>query len=106
MDIGVTEELEFWGKREEEWGSVEVELEIGEETLDLASVDDLLASLESLVKLSCFESPCGCLNIPYNTSAISISISSWAAEDDDFVVDFGGRSFGPLGFYNGRNPHQ
>lgn len=103
-DMGAVEELEFVGKIEEEWGSVDGELEIGEETLDFASPLGLLLLLlisleaESAPPISCFDGPCGCLIIPYKTSAISISISSWADDDDLLVVDFGGLCFGPLGF--------
>lgn len=109
--MGAVEELEFVGKIEEEWGSVDGELEIGDETLDFASLLDLLLLLllllllisleaESAPTISCFDGPCGCLIIPYKTSAISISISisSWADDDNLLVVDFGGLCFGPLGF--------
>lgn len=83
-DMGAVDELEFVGKIEEDRGSVDGELEIGEETLDLASPVDLLLLLLLLVSLetksaptiSCLDGPCGCLIIPYKTSAISISISS------------------------------
>ena len=93
-------------------GGAGCELEIGEDTLE-----DLLVSLESNLReslgggCSCLGIPWGwgwgCLIMPYNTSAISISISSWAATDAattlaDFAEDddFGGLSFGPLGFWS------
>lgn len=100
-DIGVTEELEFWGKVEGV-GKAEEELEIGDETLDFASVVDFGSNfIESVVEGSCLGGAWGCLIIPYNTSAISISISSWAM-DDGFEEDLSGRSLGPVCFYNSR----
>lgn len=107
--MGVADELELVGGIEEEWGMVEGELEIGDETLDLASTVDLwlLTSLKSnliesfATTISGFVGTWGCLINPYNTSAISISISSWA-EEVNLVQDFGSLCLGPLGFYNGK----
>lgn len=77
-DMLATEELEFWGREVDDRGIVDSVFDIGDETLDLASLVDLLTSLasnliESVTKISCLVGPCV---IPYNTSAISISISS------------------------------
>lgn len=72
-------------------------MEIGEETLDLTStVDFVPASVKSLPADSCFDVSKGILIIPYNTSAISISISSCTATGDDNLHDdddFGGNGF-------------
>ena len=100
-DIGVTEQLEFWGKVEGV-GKAEEALEIGDETLDFASVVDFGSNfIESVVEDgSCLGGAWGCLIIPYKTSAISISISSWAMGDG--FEDLSGRSLGPVCFYNSR----
>lgn len=81
-----------------------MEFEIGDETLDFASLLDLFTSLESnfaesllFPTISFFEGPCDWVIKPYNTSAISISSSS-GFEDNDFDDDFGGLGLGPLGF--------
>ena len=76
----MTEELEFCGGADDDKGCADCEFEIGDDTLDL-SLEDLFLSVESnfvesAAMISCFVGPCGCLIMPYNTSAISISISS------------------------------
>lgn len=93
-------EDEFCGGACEGWfGAV-----IGDETLDFESPVDLFISLESNLAesfdtaASCFDDEAGtwdCLISPYNTSATSISISSWFTVDD-FGHDFGGFCLGPL----------
>lgn len=79
-DKGGAEELEFCGSIEDDCWAEEGELEIGEETLDFASLVDLFTSRESnfsesFAMISCLEGPCDCL-ITANASATSISISS------------------------------
>lgn len=57
--------------------------ELGDETLDLASVPDPPSiSLESILWPSSFARVSNCLVIPNKTSAISISISSWHKDAD------------------------
>jgi len=87
------EELEFAASVIDDWGRV-WGFEIGEETRDLTSTVDFAASVKSLPAASCFDVE-GILIIPYNTSAISISISSCTATGDDNLLDddFGGNGF-------------
>ena len=89
------EELEFCGIVADDCGAMVAPLEVGDETLDFASLLDVFNSLPTI---SFFEGPCDWVIMPYNTSAISISSSS-GFDEDDFVDDLGGLSLGPFGFW-------
>lgn len=94
-NLPMADELEFAANvMVEDWRTA-CELEMGEDTLDLTSTAVFAPSSPAD---SCFDAARGMRIIPYSTSAISISISSWTAtgdDDDDSLhgADFGGRGF-------------